>query len=245
MMEKISDSRDSILAKIKKAKPGHYDLPDIPRFTIPGKPIQNFIAHLKGFDGNFRLFASRSEATEWLQTSVADINKDKKVVSSVPDVSGSVSLADFSTPADLGRVDICIGESKMAVGETGSLLVDTDSLGAPAAALLSTDLYLLIDRNKMVAGLQEAYSLIDMSAHRYSALFSGPSATADIEAVHITGAQGEISLTAVIYNGSAQDEKDAAEIMDRLPLGTPLGQPDAPQLKLRRPTNPSKGEDSV
>lgn len=216
-MNASNNSRESILAKIKAAKPAARPLPVIPRFDIPGKPLQNFIAHLKGFDGDYRLFATRTEATAWLRDNV----------------KGTMP-------------DVCIGEATMAVGETGSLLVTTASLGGnPSDALLSTDLYLLIDRRNLVAGLQEAYSLIDLSENRYTTFFSGPSATADIEAVHITGAQGEISLTALMYNCSEADFDDATEIMNRLPLGTPLGQPDAPKLKLRRQTDLTKGEDSI
>lgn len=246
-MEKTTDSRDAILAKIKSSKPNARPLPEIPVFDIPGKPLQNFIAHLKGFDGGFRLFHSRQAAEAWLLNDViqASDRKGKKVFSAVPDLKGNVSLQDFPTPADMHVIDICIAETGMAVGETGSMLVDSLSLGNPAAALFSTDLYLLVDRRHLIPGLQEAYSKIDLTGSRYSAFFSGPSATADIEAVHITGAQGEISLTAVIYNCTDEDEKEAAEIMERLPQGTPLGQPDAPVLSLRREPDPSKGRDSI
>lgn len=242
-MEKIIDSRENILAKIKKAKPQARPLPEIPVFEIPGTPIQNFFAHLKGFDGDYQLFSTRKEAEEWL-LKIAD-TEGKKVFSSVPEIKGNVALKDFNNPSEMNIIDICIGEAKLAVGETGSLLVDTQSLGSPAAALFSTDLYLLIDRNKLVRGLQEAYLLTDLTENRYTTFFSGPSATADIEAVHITGAQGEISLTAVMYNCTKEDIKDVEEIIHRLPQGTPLGQPDAPILSLKRETDLTSGADSV
>lgn len=242
-MDKINDSRESILAKIKASKPQAQQLPDIPLFEIPGKPLQNFIAHLKGFDGDYRMFPSREDAVKWLQGEI--VVSGKKVFSSLKDVKGNVSVTDFHSPADMHVIDTCIAEATMAVGETGSLLVDTQSLGDPAAALFSTDLYLLVDRRSLVAGLQEAYSKIDLTASPYSAFFSGPSATADIEAVHITGAQGEISLTAVMYNCTPEDIAVTKEIMDRLPQGTPLGQPDAPILSLRRETDLSIGQDAV
>lgn len=242
-METTNDSREAILAKIKGSKPQARPLPDIPRFDIPGRPLQNFIAHLRGFDGNCHLFATRSEALAWLQANA--VNPEKRVLSAAAGVTGNVLPADFDTPACMHVIDTCIGEATMAVGETGSLLVDTRSLGAPAAALFSTDLYLLVDRRRLVEGLQDAYSTIDLAANRYTAFFSGPSATADIEAVHITGAQGEISLTAAMYNCSDSDFAEAQDIMTRLPQGTPLGQPDAPVLPLRRETDLAAGQDSV
>lgn len=242
-MEKIIDSRTSILSKIKAAKPQERPLPEIPLFAVPGSPLQNFIAHLKGFDGDYKIFSTREEAIAWLSTLTE--SKCKKIFSAVPEFKGNVVRSDFKTPADMNIIDICIGEAVMAVGETGSLLVDTRSLDSVAAALFSTDLYLLVDRNTLLPSLQEAYSKTDLSTNRYSAFFSGPSATADIEAVHITGAQGEISLTAVIYNCNEEDQREIENIIDRLPQGTPLGQPDAPILSLRRETDLTLGEDSV
>ena len=88
----------------------------------------------------------------------------------------------------------------MGVGETGSVWVTDESLGGAACALFSTDLYLLLDSRKVVDGIHTAYSQLDIRKAAYGSFFTGPSATADIEAVHITGAQGEISLTVLLYD---------------------------------------------
>lgn len=239
-----TESRNAILTKVKANRPEATELPDIPRFDIPGKKLVNFVSHLKGFDGNFQLFADRAEAEKWMQN-VVDSAKGKKIVSSAKGVKGNVELSSFPTPADMNEIDVCVGEATLGVGETGSLLVDTGSLGNPAAALFSRDLYLFIDNEAILEGLQDAYSKADIAEYPYSSFFTGPSATADIEAVHITGAQGEISLTALIYNCSDSDRKDVEEIMNRLPQGTPLGQPDAPVRKMARQTDLEKGQDSV
>lgn len=239
----MTDSRDDILTKIKHNKPASRKLPEIPTFEIPGEAIQNFVSHLVGFDGVPQMFSTRNDAIIWLDKYIK--RDGKKVVSMIDGYSGNIKLSDYTSSAAMHDIDICVGEALMAVGETGSLLVDTASLGDPAAALFSTDLYLLIDREKLVDGMQEAYSKIDLSKMQYSSFFTGPSATADIEAVHITGAQGEISLTALIYNCSDEDIERAKEIMMRLPKGTPLGQPDAPELHLRRHTDLTAGADSV
>lgn len=196
-MNDIADSREGILAKIKNNKPKARPLPSIPTFKIEGEPLDNFIKQLKGFDGGSETFGSRDEAIDWLKTNV--LTRSGRIYSAIDDVTGTVALADFKKPAEMHTIDICIAEAILGVGETGSLLVDVKSLGSPAAALFSTDLYLLIDRSRILRGMQEAYSEINLADYQYSSFFSGPSATADIEAVHITGAQGEISLTALIY----------------------------------------------
>lgn len=235
-MQTTSDSRESILAKIRKSRPQARPIPAIPTFAIAGETLQNFLGHLKGFDGEYRLFATRAEAAGWLQ-SVAAGKPGRRVYSAADGVTGNVTLAEFKTPAGMHTIDTCIAEAIMGVGETGSLLVDVRSLGSPAAALFSTDLFLLIDRDKIVDGMQTAYSMINLADYQYSSFFSGPSATADIEAVHITGAQGEISLTAVVYNCTPADLSTRADI----PASTPC----APAIALRRETDPATGRDSV
>lgn len=234
-MEKINDSRESILARIKASKPQAKSKPEIPTFAVAGEPLRNFVGHLKGYDGQYKLFASRSQAVAWLQL-LFDSLKDVSC-SVIDEVTGTASLSDFPTPASMHTIHTFAGEAIMGVGETGSLLVDARTLGDPAAALFSTDLFLLIDRRKIVAGVQHAYSEINAADCQYSSFFSGPSATADIEAVHVTGAQGEISLTALIYNCSPDELLTEAEV----PPSTPC----APAIKLKRESNPTNGEDSI
>lgn len=242
-MTTIKDSRESILAAIKKSHPSRRPLPEVPVFDVPGNPLTNFISHLLGFDGRYRLFATRNEAVAWLQRLAGELPGE--TLSAIPDVRGNVTLDQYGSEGQLESVGTCIATAILAVGETGSLLVDVQSLGSPAAALFATDLYLLVDRESLVASMQEAYEKTDLTASSYSSFFSGPSATADIEAVHITGAQGEISLTAVVYNVSDTDREAINAIVARLPKGTPLGQPDAPQLEVERATDIGAGRDSV
>lgn len=192
-----TDSREQILAKMKNNKPKPRPLPNIQMFEVAGDPVANFQEKLKGFDGESMQFASRQEAVEWLKNNV--LTKPGMIYSTAEGVAGNVGFANFKTPAEMHTIDICIAEAILGIGETGSLMVDAAGLGHPASALFSTDLYLLIDRRMMLHSVQEAYSKVNLADHQYSAFFSGPSATADIEAVHITGAQGEISLTALIY----------------------------------------------
>lgn len=230
------DSRTTILEKIKASKPQSRPLPNIPVFDIAGDALMNFIGHLKGFDGDCRTFRNRQDAVDWL----CDVVKDPGagiVFSMANGVNGNVALDSFSTPAQMNVIHTCVAEALMGIGETGSLVVDARILGNPAAALFSTNLYLLIDRNKILQSLQQAYREIDLSKHQYLAFFSGPSATADIEAVHITGAQGQISLTACIYNCSDTDMVATIDI----PASTPC----APVIALTRNTDVNAGQDSV
>ena len=101
----------------------------------------------------------------------------------------------------------------MGVGETGSVWVTDRSLGIAGAGLLTLNLVLLLERSRILPSIHDAYAALQpgsstaatlnpelrpLSETAYGSFFSGPSATADIEAVHITGAQGPLSLTVLL-----------------------------------------------
>ncbi len=198
MSSEVINSRDYILNKIKSSKPNLVKLPDVPMYTYPGDLEEDFIKNVTAFDAVVHKFDTRDQVLEWLKT---NFDKSSKCVfSSIPEYCGNVTLTDFKDPHDAHKIDICLSEGVFGVAETGSIWVTNNSLLLAATALFSTDLYLLLDRSTIVDGLHQAYQKVDFSKEQYGSFYTGPSATADIEAVHITGAQGEISLTVLLYN---------------------------------------------
>lgn len=189
-------SRDAIFSRIRAGKPKSYDAPEVPQYKWPGDPVENFQKQLKAFDGNSFVFNSRGEALDWLKNNLPE---GKEICSAVADFKGSSTPDDYPDPHKCTNIDICVAEGLLGIGEMGSVLVTDKSLGKPACALLCTDLYLLLDKSKIVDGVHTAYHKIDLGDAAYASFFSGPSATADIEAIHITGAQAEISLTVLLY----------------------------------------------
>ncbi|MCM1519685.1 MAG: lactate utilization protein [Lachnoclostridium sp.] len=191
-----NDTRDAILTRVHGNLPVAYDLPEITSVPVEGDPVENFKAMLKGFDGAAWEFNSREEALKWLRGHIKD---DRLVCSAVADYPAARRPADYPDPRRAVDVDVFVAESHLGVGEMGSVWLTDAELGIASLALLCTDLYVLLDRKKIVADMYDAYAAIDLAAHYYGSFFTGPSATADIEAVHVTGAQGEISLTALLY----------------------------------------------
>lgn len=192
------ESRGKILNAIAAAQHEFVAHPAINHHLFRGNEITNFEQKLKFFDGTSLRFVNRQAAIEWLKT---NIKKENHVVySSLGDYAGNINLDELDDPHKAICIETCISEGVLGVGETGSVYVTNKSLGLAAAALFSTDLFLLLDAEKIVDGIQTAYKHLDLRANQYGAFYSGPSATADIEAVHITGAQSEISLTVLLYN---------------------------------------------
>lgn len=189
-------AREAILGNIRKAP--RRDEPMSARlvFPYPGDAVENFLDMLRSFDGTVVLQPTREDAIVWLKD---NIDPQARVFSSVEAYPGTVTASELADPHAAIGVDVAVGEGLLGVGETGSVWVTRESLGIPAGALLCGTLFLLLDRSRIVGDLHEAYDLADLQAAGYGSFFTGPSATADIEAVRVVGAQGPGVLTVVLY----------------------------------------------
>lgn len=194
------EAKKEILARIKSGKPELMTLPEVPRFGWPGDPVENFIKMLHGFDGRAVKFGTREEALRWLKEQPEMDMAANVIYSSAEGVKGNMGEEELKDLHEACAIQTCVTEAEMGVGETGSVWVTDESLGHAACALLSRHLFVLLDCKKIVGGMHDAYACIDLRKNRFGSFFSGPSATADIEAVHITGAQGPLSLTVILYN---------------------------------------------
>ncbi len=177
-----------------------FPLPDVPMYPWPGDPLAGFISHLEGFDGKAVKFATRAEALRWLATQPEMAPSQNAVYSTLDDVTGNFGEKDLTDLRNAEKINTCVTEAEMGVGEMGSVWVTDRSLRHPACALMSRHLFVLLDATKIVGGLHQAYARLSLRNQQYGSFFTGPSATADIEAVHITGAQGPLSMTVLLYN---------------------------------------------
>ncbi len=177
-----------------------FPLPDVPMYPWPGDPLAGFISHLEGFDGKAVKFATRAEALRWLATQPEMAPSQNAVYYTLDDVTGNFGEKDLTDLRNAEKINTCVTEAEMGVGEMGSVWVTDRTLRHPACALMSRHLFVLLDASKIVGGLHQAYARLSLRNQQYGSFFTGPSATADIEAVHITGAQGPLSMTVLLYN---------------------------------------------
>lgn len=194
---RIDKSRDAILARIRQHHPDPVPLPDVPMYDTEGNPLNNFIGKLESFDGKALRFPDRDSALRWLDANID--RKGKVVFSSLPDWQGNLPVDKVADPHAAHVIDTCVAQGLMGVGEMGAVWVTDESLGKGACALMATDLFLLLDVAAILPGMHQAYAALDLRAHPYGSFFTGPSATADIEAVRVTGAQGPVTLTVLLH----------------------------------------------
>lgn len=205
------DIKNEILDRIRAGKPELCPLPDVPMYGYPGNPLDDFVEHLLSFDGKAIKFKTREDAVSWLKTQPEMDSTKMTIYSATDGVEGNVSEDELTDLHNAHNIETCVAESSMGVGEMGSVWVTDESLKHAACALLSRRLFIFLDSKKIIAGLHDAYASLRLADHQYGSFYTGPSATADIEAVHITGAQGPLSLTVMIYH--CEDAPETPQLM--------------------------------
>jgi L-lactate dehydrogenase complex protein LldG len=188
------DSRDDILARVRRNQPAPRPLPAIPTFERPlASPLESFRTGVLRMGGKFEAPAPGESVAALVQRLFPDA---RTVASAVPDVEGNRRL-DASPPAALHDVDVGVVRALFGVAETGSVWLDERQFKVNALGFLVQHLVVLLDPHAIVGNLHEAYRDRARFDVRYGVFMTGPSATADIEGILIHGAQGIRSLTIV------------------------------------------------
>jgi L-lactate dehydrogenase complex protein LldG len=191
-------AREAILARVRANRPkGEHVLPDLPRFTLDqsGGLIASFSAALAAMGGKLIVPDATQDATQVIR---AQLSQAGVVCSTVPAITGDRDLTQVRDPRDLAAVDIAVVRAILGVAVTGSVLFTESELKINTLAYLAQHLVVLLAREAIVPGLQDAYKHPCFRTAHYAVFHTGPSATGDIEGVLIHGAQGVRSLTVVL-----------------------------------------------
>lgn len=190
----MNSTKDYILSSIKENKPKEeYAYPHIPTFDKSTKPL------LEEFKENLLLAAATyhnvKDADE-AQRLLSQLHPDAKVIcSAAPEIKGNKDIYQISDPHDLEDVDVGIIRAEFGVSENGMVWMTEKDLVIDALGFLSQHLIILLDPTKIVRDMYEAYNYVNLDKNNYGCFMLGPSATADIGAVMVRGAQGARTLT--------------------------------------------------
>jgi L-lactate dehydrogenase complex protein LldG len=188
------NSRDFILASVRRNQPAPTQLPAIPEFGPPvPDPLAAFTEALARMGGTVT-----QPPTDAVEAFIAQrFPRARIVCSAAPEVHGTRALVRGSDPRELQDVDVAVVRAAFGVAETGSVWLSEREFGVNALGFLAQHLVVLLDPRAIVRNLHDAYRHPRFRTARYAVLMTGPSATADIEGVLVRGAQGIRSLTVI------------------------------------------------
>ena len=186
-------SRDQILAEIRSNLPAQrVEHPGIAQFKGPPTDLKSvFQKHLEKAGGVWHDVKSSAEA----MAKLASLHPGASVVcSAVPEIPGTRRIELVRDPHELADVDVGVVRAQFGVAESGAVWLTQEDLVVDALGFLSQHLVVLLDPGQIVSDMHEAYRRVRLDQTSYGCFMMGPSATADVEATLVHGAQGARSL---------------------------------------------------
>jgi L-lactate dehydrogenase complex protein LldG len=192
-MQTYKFSREIILGAIRSNLPKQQvEHPRIPVFQRPNVPLKSeFEQHLQQAGGIAHDVVTLAEAEAKLMT----LHPGAKVIcSAVPEIAGTRRVENVRDSHELADVDVGVVRAQFGVAETGAIWLTQEDLVVNALAVLSQHLTVLLDPEQIVSDMHEAYRRVRLDETAFGCFMMGPSATADVEATLVHGAQGARSL---------------------------------------------------
>lgn len=190
-------SREQILESIKQHTQTRYDMPDLDAvqgITYPDKIVQ-FIRIMKQVGGEAVLVKENENINELIMNRYPDA---ERIGSALPDIScANFNPDDINNPAELDGTDVAVIKGRLGVAENGAVWIEQD-IKQRALYFISENLVILLERDKIVDNMQEAYKRVTTGRYGFGTFISGPSKTADIEQALVMGAHGARGVTVLL-----------------------------------------------
>jgi L-lactate dehydrogenase complex protein LldG len=196
-----TNSREQILSAIRANIPREpVERPQIPVFKRADANLKStFEKHLQEAGGAAHDIENRTEA----QAKLASLHPTAQVIcSAVPEIPGTRRAEAIRDPHELADVDVGVVRAQFGVAESGAVWLTQEDLVVNSLGFLSQHLIVLLDPDQIVADMHEAYARVRLDQTAYGCFMMGPSATGDIEATLVHGAQGSRSLNLFFLSGS-------------------------------------------
>jgi L-lactate dehydrogenase complex protein LldG len=188
-----NSSREQILSSIRANTPAkRVEHPPIPVFNRSGVNLKScFERRLEEAGGGAHEIGSRPEA----EAKFASLHSKAQVIcSAVPEIPGTRRAETILDPHELADVDVGVVRAQFGVAESGAVWLTQEDLIVNGLGFLSQHLVVFLDPEEIVADMHEAYARVRLDQTAYGCFMMGPSATGDIEATLVHGAQGPRSL---------------------------------------------------
>ena len=192
-METSNSNRETILKSIRSNLPKvPVEHPGIRTFQRPSGDLKEmFEQRLKEAGGAAHDVGSVAEA----ESKIILLHPDAKVIcSAVPEIAGTRLVETVRDPHELADVDVGVVRAQFGLAESGAVWLTQEDLVVDALGFLSQHLIVLLDPKQIVPDMHAAYHRVRLSETAFGCFMMGPSATADVEATLVHGAQGARSL---------------------------------------------------
>ncbi|MEN8121908.1 MAG: LUD domain-containing protein [Bacteroidota bacterium] len=184
-------SKAEILKNIKKNKPQLVELPEIPDFSTEKGDYTKLFSESLTKAGGELIKADDIDLQELIQEKYSGA---QNIVSVYKGYDSSQNISDYSDPHQLQNIDLAVIKGDFGVAENGAIWVEENSLTHRVLPFITENLIIILDKDKLVENMHQAYKKIEGNKTGLGIFISGPSKTADIEQSLVIGAHGAKSL---------------------------------------------------
>ena len=193
---KDMNSKEIILNNIKRNTATRYDMPE---FRLNGiqytDKTAQFSAVLKSVGGSAYLLKEGENVDEVIKTLYPKV---KVIASNCTDVSCATLNPDETDDAHkLVGIDLAVVNGELGVAENACVWIPQNVVHK-ALYFIAEEMVILLDKEKLLNNMHEAYEQISFSDRGFGLFISGPSKTADIEQALVIGAQSVKGLTVIL-----------------------------------------------
>ncbi len=189
-------SKEWILDSIRQHTQTKYDKPELSVDAITYNDKQaKFCEMLQFVGGEFYVLKENED----LNKVIMELNPDaKRIGSTLPYITCNTYNPDeLESSTELSGTDLGIVEGVFGVAENGAVWMD-QNVKHKALYFISEKLIIVLDKNKIVNNMHEAYRQMEIGEYGFGVFISGPSKTADIEQALVIGAHGPKGLMVIL-----------------------------------------------
>lgn len=192
-------SKEEILAKIRQHsnEQVRYEKPVLEymnRITYTDK-LEQFCAISRAVGGAAVVLGEGEDVNAVIRRTYPDA---MRIASVLPEISCATFNPDMlDDPRELDGTDIAVVKGEIGVAENGAIWIPQE-VKHKALYFISETLVILLDRNRIVDTMYDAYRELDVQQYGFGTFISGPSKTADIEQALVMGAHGARDVLVIL-----------------------------------------------
>lgn len=189
-------SRDDILARLQQnaIKPEQRPEMNFQPLTF-ANPVEQFQKILQVAGANSILLEQGGDVNEAIRKAYPEA---RTIASNLPGITCATLNPDLlEDPRELNGTDVAVIRGEFGVLENGMVWVKQQTRHK-ALFFISEALVILLDRNRLVNNMHEAYAQPGFDNFGYGCFIAGPSKTADIEQALVIGAHGARAVTVIL-----------------------------------------------
>ncbi|MDR2027455.1 MAG: LUD domain-containing protein [Prevotellaceae bacterium] len=190
-------SKNDIINNIRRHVSTEYDMPEIRVEAVKfDNPVAEFLEISRSVGGDAVMLKEGEDINTFIRALYP------KAVTVATNLSG-ITIPSFNPdetddPHSLDGVELAIVKGEFGVAENGCVWIP-QNVKQKALYFIAENLVIVLDKNRIVNNMHEAYERIAASDYGFGVYISGPSKTADIEQALVIGAHGAKSVMIILY----------------------------------------------